>query len=90
MEVVTSEDGKPAIRLNRDELPLLPPTGEIESLRRARTEALAAAERLAGIASDLQGVLDGLDCGIGVDAVNGIQPGDIIEVFNTEEVARTL
>ncbi len=39
---------------------------------------------------EVREVLDGLDCGIGVDAVSGIQPGDIIEVFNTEEVARTL
>jgi len=35
-------------------------------------------------------VLVGLECGIGVDAVSGIQPGDVVEVFNTEEVARTL
>ena len=27
---------------------------------------------------------------IGVDAVKGIQPGDILEVYSTEEVARTL
>jgi translation initiation factor IF-2 len=39
---------------------------------------------------DVREVLNGLDCGIGVDAVGGIQPGDVIEVFNTEEVARTL
>jgi translation initiation factor IF-2 len=38
---------------------------------------------------DVREVLAGQECGIGVDAV-GIQPGDIIEVFNTEEVARTL
>ena len=39
---------------------------------------------------DVREVLAGLECGIGVDAVSGIQPGDVIEVFNTEEVARTL
>jgi translation initiation factor IF-2 len=39
---------------------------------------------------DVREVLNGLECGIGVDAVGGIQPGDVIEVFNTEEVARTL
>jgi len=39
---------------------------------------------------EVREVLVGLECGIGVDAVSGIQPGDIIEVFNTEEVARTL
>jgi translation initiation factor IF-2 len=39
---------------------------------------------------DVREVLNGQDCGIGVDAVSGIQAGDIIEVFSTEEVARTL
>ncbi len=39
---------------------------------------------------DVREVLAGLECGIGVDAVRGIQPGDILEVFTTEEVARTL
>ena len=39
---------------------------------------------------EVREVLVGLECGIGVDAVKGIQPGDILEVFSTEEVARTL
>jgi translation initiation factor IF-2 len=39
---------------------------------------------------DVREVLNGQDCGIGVDAVSGIQAGDIIEVYSTEEVARTL
>jgi translation initiation factor IF-2 len=39
---------------------------------------------------DVREVLNGQDCGIGVDAVSGIQAGDVIEVFSTEEVARTL
>jgi translation initiation factor IF-2 len=39
---------------------------------------------------DVREVLVGLECGIGVDAVKGIQPGDILEVYTTEEVARTL
>jgi translation initiation factor IF-2 len=39
---------------------------------------------------DVREVLVGLECGIGVDAVKGIQPGDILEVYSTEEVARTL
>jgi translation initiation factor IF-2 len=39
---------------------------------------------------EVREVLVGLECGIGVDAVGGIQPNDLIEVFNTEEVARTL
>ncbi len=39
---------------------------------------------------DVREVLVGQDCGIGVDAVPGIQPGDVLEVYTTEEVARTL
>jgi translation initiation factor IF-2 len=39
---------------------------------------------------DVREVPNGQECGIGVDAVAGIQPGDVIEVYSTEEVARTL
>ena len=39
---------------------------------------------------DVREVLAGLECGIGVDGVNGVQPGDILEVYTSEEVARTL
>jgi translation initiation factor IF-2 len=39
---------------------------------------------------DVREVLAGLECGIGVDGVNGVQPGDILEVYTVEEVARTL
>ncbi|HEY3068612.1 MAG TPA: translation initiation factor IF-2 [Methylomirabilota bacterium] len=39
---------------------------------------------------DVREVLAGLECGIGVNGVNGVQAGDLIEVFTTEEVARTL
>jgi translation initiation factor IF-2 len=39
---------------------------------------------------DVREVLTGQDCGIGVDAVPNIMPGDVLEVYQTEEVARTL
>jgi translation initiation factor IF-2 len=39
---------------------------------------------------DVREVLTGQDCGIGVEAVPGIQAGDLLEVYTTEEVARTL
>jgi translation initiation factor IF-2 len=39
---------------------------------------------------DVREVLQGLECGIGVEGVKGVQPGDLIEAFTTEEVARTL
>ncbi|HEU4370029.1 MAG TPA: translation initiation factor IF-2 [Methylomirabilota bacterium] len=38
---------------------------------------------------DVREVLAGLDCGIGVD-IRDTQPGDILEAYSTEEVARTL
>jgi translation initiation factor IF-2 len=50
--------------------------GTVSSLRRFKDEA--------------REVLAGLECGIGVDGVSGIQAGDLLEAFSTEEVARTL
>ena len=38
---------------------------------------------------DVREVLMGLECGIGVD-IRDTQPGDILEAYSTEEVARTL
>jgi translation initiation factor IF-2 len=38
---------------------------------------------------EVREVLAGLECGIGV-SIAGVQAGDILEVFTTEEVARTL
>jgi translation initiation factor IF-2 len=39
---------------------------------------------------DVREVLQGLECGIGVEGIRGVQSGDVIEAFTTEEVARTL
>jgi translation initiation factor IF-2 len=39
---------------------------------------------------DVREVLQGLECGIGIEGIKGVQAGDIIEAFTTEEVARTL
>ncbi|MGH7421103.1 MAG: translation initiation factor IF-2, partial [Candidatus Rokuibacteriota bacterium] len=39
---------------------------------------------------DVREVLQGLECGIGIDGIKGVQPNDVIEAFSTEEVARTL
>ncbi len=51
-------------------------TGVISSLKRFK--------------DDVREVLQGLECGIGVEGVSGIQVGDMIEAYTTEEVARTL
>jgi translation initiation factor IF-2 len=50
--------------------------GQIASLRRFK--------------DDVREVLQGLECGIGVDGVTDLRVGDVIEAFTTEEVARTL
>ena len=39
---------------------------------------------------DVREVVQGLECGIGVDGVSDVQVGDVIEAYTTEEVARTL
>ncbi len=39
---------------------------------------------------DVREVLQGLECGLGVEGVSGIQVGDVVEAYTTEEVARTL
>jgi translation initiation factor IF-2 len=39
---------------------------------------------------DAREVLQGLECGIGVEGVSGVQAGDVIEAYTTEEIARTL
>ena len=39
---------------------------------------------------DVREVLQGLECGIGVEGIKGVQPGDVIEAYTTEEVARSL
>jgi translation initiation factor IF-2 len=62
------------VRVKRGETVL--GTGSISSLRRFKDE--------------VREVLAGLECGIGVEGVSGIQAGDLLEAFTTEEVARTL
>ena len=39
---------------------------------------------------DVREVLQGLECGIGVEGVSDVQVGDVIEAYTTEEVVRTL
>ena len=39
---------------------------------------------------DVREVLQGLECGIGIEGIRGVAPNDVIEAFSTEEVARTL
>jgi translation initiation factor IF-2 len=39
---------------------------------------------------DVREVLQGLECGVGVEGIKGVGPGDIIEAYSVEEVARSL
>jgi translation initiation factor IF-2 len=61
---------------------------------RVRREATLVGEgtisSLKRFKDDAREVLQGLECGIGVEGVGGIQVGDVIEAYTTEEVARTL
>jgi len=50
--------------------------GELESLRRFK--------------DDVNEVRSGTECGIGVRNYNDVRPGDLIEVYDTKEVAREL
>lgn len=62
------------IRVLRDEIVVF--EGELESLRRFK--------------DDVQEVKSGTECGIAVKSYNDIKAGDKIEVFNVNEIARTL
>ncbi len=62
------------IRVLRDSVVIY--EGELESLRRFK--------------DDVKDVHMGTECGIGVKNYTDVQPGDVIEVFERTEVARTL
>jgi translation initiation factor IF-2 len=62
------------IRVLRDNVVIF--EGELESLRRFK--------------DDVAEVRSGMECGIGVRNYNDVRPGDLIEVFETKEVAREL
>ncbi len=62
------------IRVLRDNVVIY--EGELESLRRFK--------------DDVSEVRNGTECGIGVRNYNDVRAGDLIEVFDTKEIARTL
>ena len=62
------------IRVLRDNVVIY--EGELESLRRFKDDA-----------SDVR---SGTECGIGVRNYNDVRAGDLIEVFDTKEIARSL
>ncbi|AUH02235.1 translation initiation factor IF-2 [Prodigiosinella confusarubida] len=62
------------IRVLRDNVVIY--EGELESLRRFK--------------DDVNEVRNGMECGIGVKNYNDVRPGDMIEVFETIEIKRTI
>ena len=62
------------IRVLRDNVVVY--EGELESLRRFK--------------DDVSEVRSGTECGIGVRNYNDVRSGDLIEVFDTKEIAREL
>jgi len=62
------------IRVLRDNVVIY--EGELESLRRFK--------------DDVAEVRNGMECGIGVKNYNDVRPGDVIEVFETIEIQRTI
>ncbi|MFI5370360.1 MAG: translation initiation factor IF-2 [Candidatus Eisenbacteria bacterium] len=63
-----------SVRLLRDGVPIW--TGRIGSLRRFK--------------DDVREVQSGFECGIGLDGMNDVKVGDVIESFKIESIARTL
>ena len=64
-------------------------TGKVRVKRGEDVIGVGTVSSLKRFKDEVREVLSGLECGIGV-TVNGVAAGDILEVFSTEEVARTL
>ncbi len=67
-------NAKSKVRLIRDGIVVY--TGELSSLKRGKDDA--------------KEVVNGMECGIGIDKYNDLKPGDIIEAFQIVEIKRTL
>ena len=65
-------------------------SGRVRVLRGSQVVGTGQIGSLKRFKDDAREVLQGQECGIGVDGVTDIQVGDVLEVFTTEEVARTL
>jgi len=64
-------------------------TGRIRVKRGTEVFGEGTISSLKRFKDEVREVAAGLECGIGV-TVSGVQAGDVLEVFSTEEVARTL
>ncbi|MGH7335413.1 MAG: translation initiation factor IF-2 [Candidatus Rokuibacteriota bacterium] len=64
-------------------------TGRVRVKRGSEVLGEGTVSSLKRFKDEVREVAAGLECGIGV-TVSGVQAGDVLEVFSTEEVARTL
>ena len=64
-------------------------TGRVRVKRGTEVFGEGTVSSLKRFKDEVREVAAGLDCGIGV-TVSGVQAGDVLEIFSTEEVARTL
>jgi translation initiation factor IF-2 len=65
-------------------------TAKARVLRGAQTVGEGPVTSLRRFKDDVREVLQGQECGIGIESVPDLRVGDVIEAFTTEEVARTL
>jgi translation initiation factor IF-2 len=65
-------------------------TGKARLVRGSQVVAESQLASLKRFKDDAREVLQGQECGIGLEGVSDIRVGDLIEVYTTEEVARSL
>jgi translation initiation factor IF-2 len=65
-------------------------SGKIRIIRDGKRIYTGAVASLKRFKEDVREVREGFECGIGIENYNDIKVGDIIEAFETVEVARTL
>jgi translation initiation factor IF-2 len=65
-------------------------SAKVRVLRGAQVVGEGQVGSLKRFKDDVREVLQGMECGIGVDGVTDVRVGDVLEAYTTEEVARTL
>jgi translation initiation factor IF-2 len=68
----------------------IPRTGKVRLLRDGATQWVGRIESLRRFKDDVKEVSNGFECGIALDGMNDLKPGDVIEAYKLEETARTL
>jgi len=65
-------------------------SAKVRVLRGSQVVGESGISSLRRFKDDVREVLQGQECGIGVDGVSDIRVGDVIDAYTTEEIARTL